>query len=338
MGDFNIDVNASGPGKDKLDEFCNLFDLTNLVKEVTCCTNNHRSTIDLILTNRPDSFQKTCSTETGVSDYHKCISTFFKSHYSKLKPKAIHYRNYKNFDVSLFLNDLEKTTLLTNSNCPNENYQHLTENFISVVEKHAPLKKKIIRGNQAPFVNRELRKAIYTRSRLRNKYWKNPTSENELRYKQQRNKCVSLRKKSMKLYLNKSAADGIVTNKSFWKFIKPFLKNKSCHAQNDIMLIQNDEIITEEKDLVEIFNKHYINIVEKSSGIKPVNVAMMHNICDNDTAINVIIEAYKNHPSVTEIKEIIEKNTTKRSFKFDSVNKSYITTILKNIDIKKPQV
>ena len=143
MGELNIDVNASGPRKDKLDEFCNLFDLTNLVKEVTCCTNNHRSTIDLILTNRPDSFQKTCSTETGVSDYHKCISTFFKSHYSKLKPKAIHYRNYKNFDVSLFLNDLEKTTLLTNSNCPNENYQHLTENFISVVEKHAPLKRKL---------------------------------------------------------------------------------------------------------------------------------------------------------------------------------------------------
>ena len=62
---------------------------------------------------------------------------------------------------------------------------------------------------------------------------------------------------------------------------------------------------------------------------------MMHNICDNDTAINVIIEAYKNHPSVTKIKEIIEKNTTKRSFKFDSVTKPYITTLLKNIDIKK---
>ena len=108
---------------------------------------------------------------------------------------------------------------MTNSNCPNENYQHLTENFLSVVEKHAPLKKKIVRDNQAPFVNREFRKASYTRSRLRNKYWKNPTSENELWYKQQRNKCVSLRKKNMKLYLNKLAAGSIVKNKSFWKFM-----------------------------------------------------------------------------------------------------------------------
>ena len=92
----------------------------------------------------------------------------------------IHGKKYKNFDESLFLNDLEKTVFLTNSNCPIENYQHLTENFLSIVEKHAPLKKEIVRGNQAPFVNREFRTAIYTRSKLRNKYWKNPTSENEL--------------------------------------------------------------------------------------------------------------------------------------------------------------
>ena len=76
------------------------------------------------------------------------------------------------------------------------------------------------------------------------------------------------------------------------------------------MLIQNDEIITEENGLVKTLDKHYINIVEKSSGIKPLNVAMMHNISDNDTAMNVIIEAYKNHPSVTKIKEIIGKSTT----------------------------
>ena len=58
MGDFNIGVNASGPGKDKLDDFCNIFDLSKLVIVVTFLTNNHRSTIYLILTNRPGSFQK----------------------------------------------------------------------------------------------------------------------------------------------------------------------------------------------------------------------------------------------------------------------------------------
>ena len=39
------------------------------------------------------------------------------------------------------------------------------------------------RGNDAPFMNKELMKAIYTRSRLRNRYFKNPTKENETSYK-----------------------------------------------------------------------------------------------------------------------------------------------------------
>ena len=65
MGDFNIDINTAGIEVDKLDEFCNLFELTNLIKTETCCTENYKSTIDLFQTNRPLSFQKTRATETG---------------------------------------------------------------------------------------------------------------------------------------------------------------------------------------------------------------------------------------------------------------------------------
>ena len=59
--------------------------------------------------------------------------------------------------------------------------------FINIVNKHAPLKKKFIRGNQAPFMTRNLRKEIYTRSRFRNKFCKIPPTENEKPYKKQRN-------------------------------------------------------------------------------------------------------------------------------------------------------
>ena len=57
-------------------------------------------------------------------------------------------------------------------------------------------------------------------------------------------------------------------NKSFWNFVKPFQANKSCHTQNDIMLIGNGEVIVEESSLAETINDHYINIVEKSSGLE----------------------------------------------------------------------
>ena len=95
MGDFNIDINKDEAiGHDKLDVFCNTLNLTNLVKSDTCFTNNHKSTIDLFLTNKPRSFQFTSVTETGLSDYHRLITPFIKSYFSRLKPKTIHYRNF----------------------------------------------------------------------------------------------------------------------------------------------------------------------------------------------------------------------------------------------------
>ena len=77
------------------------------------------------------------------------------------------------------------------------------------------------------------------RSSLRNKFWKDPSKENEILFKTQRNKCVSLRRKCIKSYFQDVTKKGLVTNKSFWNFIKLFLANKSCHTQNDIMLIEN---------------------------------------------------------------------------------------------------
>ena len=48
MGDFNIDVKSKNLGYDKLDEFCNLFNLANLIKSETRFTKNHKSVTDLL--------------------------------------------------------------------------------------------------------------------------------------------------------------------------------------------------------------------------------------------------------------------------------------------------
>ena len=67
---------------------------------------------------------------------------------------------------------------------------------MEAIDKHAPLKKKLGRGNQAPFMNRDFQKAIYTRARLKNKYWRDAYRENELAYKKQ---CINKAKKYNKL-------------------------------------------------------------------------------------------------------------------------------------------
>ena len=143
-------------------------------------------------------------------------------------------------------------------NDPNQNYNLLTDKFLGIVNKHAPLKKKFVRGNNAPFMNREFQKEIYVRSRLRNKYWVEPTSENKVAYQKQRNKCVKIRRKSIKRYMDKLSEKGIQTNKSFWYFIKPFMTNKGMIASNNITLIEGKNVITDEYIR---FHRHLINTI-----------------------------------------------------------------------------
>ena len=64
---------------------------------------NSKSIINLTLTNKALYFQKTHVAEKGLSDYHKMISTFFKTCSSKLRTKVIYDRSYKKFNESDFL-------------------------------------------------------------------------------------------------------------------------------------------------------------------------------------------------------------------------------------------
>ena len=41
MGDFNIDIKCKGVGSNNLNDFCDIFHLTNIVKSDTCFTKTH---------------------------------------------------------------------------------------------------------------------------------------------------------------------------------------------------------------------------------------------------------------------------------------------------------
>ena len=172
---------------------------------------HNKSTIDLILTSKPQIFSDDNVTETGGSNCHKLITTFMKPHISRLKLQNVHYCSYKNFNEETF-SDVKEADFSSETRNLDKNYLVPTNVFSNIVNKHAPLKKKILRGNDVPFMDKELRKAIYTRSRLRNRYFKNPTKNNETFYKKQRNKCVSLREKSITHYFSKITSRGIMTN------------------------------------------------------------------------------------------------------------------------------
>ena len=149
-----------------------------------------------------------------------------KSTVSRLKLKRIKYHSYRNFVPENFLKDVKQANLVFDETDPNKCYDQLIGTFRNVVDKHAPMKTKFLRGNNAPFMNPELKKAIYTRSRFKNRLNKYPSKQNEKIYKKQRKKCVALRKKAIKNYFKKVTNKGLMSNKAFWDLVKPFLSNK----------------------------------------------------------------------------------------------------------------
>ena len=93
--------------------FCKTYKFLGFVRESTCFKNpDNPSCIDLILTNKHLSFQRSCAIKTGLSDFHKMVLTVMKIHFPKRKPRIITCPKYKKIRKETFLiylqHDVEK--------------------------------------------------------------------------------------------------------------------------------------------------------------------------------------------------------------------------------------
>ena len=113
------------------------------------------------------NFFKTNTVFTGLLDFHKLVLFVFKSIFPKSKPNETTYRNFKNFIEENFNKEL-KTNL--GEKCV-KNYASFENVFLDSLNKHAPLKKKVIRRNHAPYVTKSLRNAMMKRSNLQMIYF-----------------------------------------------------------------------------------------------------------------------------------------------------------------------
>ena len=117
---------------------------------------------------------------------------------------------------------------------------------------------------------------------------------------------MSLRKKSIKQYFKNIFNDSVVSNKIIWSMMKPFLTNKGHINGEEIILKCDNETVTESSVLAEMFNSHYRNIVEKTSGKKPSHFPRNNNVFDTRRAIDFIVQPYLDHSSVNRIKLLLK--------------------------------
>ena len=118
-------------------------------------------------------------------------------------------------------------------------------------------------------MNKELAKAIMTTSHLKNIFIKDKNKQNWEAFAKQRNKCTKLRKNAIKFHVAKVTENGMMTNRCFWKTVKPFLNSKGDHGQQTIILEENDKIHENPTNIPDIFNDYFVKIVETTTGKPP---------------------------------------------------------------------
>ena len=313
MGDFNMEIDDP-----KMQTFCEVYNFKSLIKQPTCYKNPIKpSCIDLMLTNFPRMCQSTCVIETGLSDFHLMTVTVLRKTLKKVRPRIINYRSFKHFSNEAFRvsfkNNLSNEVYVNNDN----GLERFCKTAIDTLNKIAPIKKKYARGNQMPFMTKELSKEIMLKSRLRNKFLIDKTDENRFLYTQQRNKCVALLRKTKKTYYENLDEKNVTDNKKFWKTAKPYLSDKSVKCDK-INLNENGELLKSDSETAEVFNNFFSNIVKnlKIPAYKNLNTNI-ENV--KDPVFRAILK-YKNHPSIIAIKE----KSKNQKFSFHEVNNEKI--------------
>ena len=151
--------------------------------------------------NKPKRFYKSHSFATALSDCYKLIVSILRTLFQKLPPKFVICRFKKIFHESNFVRDLDSRLI------QGELYKNCEDQYtiFEVLNYHAPLKQKSVRGNHPPFLTRELSKGIMTKSKV----------ENFVAYKRAKNKCNSLTRKPKRKFFKEATKSGVMSNRTF---------------------------------------------------------------------------------------------------------------------------
>ena len=101
--------------------------------------------------------------------------------FQKKVPKIIAYRSYKKIGNAEFCDDINNFAF------DQSDVSNFKETMFNIFDKHAPIKQKYLRANEAPFMTKELHREIMKRSRLLNNFLRTKSQESRLKYYKNRN-------------------------------------------------------------------------------------------------------------------------------------------------------
>ena len=208
MGDLNCNLltEVVSNNSSHLLNIIDIYGLSQLNTEPTRVTQYSSTLIDLCLTNSPDKISKSGVLNIGISDHSAIYLTRKVAHLCSNMHKTVEVRQLKNFNEAEFLRDLRMIDWkrVTMHNNPNEMWYLWKHLLASVIDKHAPLRKKRVQNKWSPWITNELLHEIHKRDSLKKKAASTNDPSIWKKFKDARNKANNLVKKAKRKYFSQN--------------------------------------------------------------------------------------------------------------------------------------
>ena len=243
-------------------------DLYCLINKATRKTKTSETLLDLILTNNKRTTLTSGVVDTLISD-HSLVYTVLRSSAPRLHSRKIFSRSLKTFSKQNFVRDMQMALfhIMDLFDDVDDKLYTFEQLYLDILDEHALHKHSHIRGKQVPYMymTEQWCKAIRHRNKLWKIFMRQRTDKNNEKYRCQRNTCTSLRRKAIREHFKRKSSKPENPHE-FWSAYRPFLNSKAKQA-NDIILKDNDIVISDKKDIADLFNNHFVQIANYAAQV-----------------------------------------------------------------------
>ena len=150
-----------------------------------------------------------------------------------------------------------------------------------------------------------------------------------LELKKHQNYTKRLGRRTRKSFYEGLDPKSITDSKKFWRTISPLFTDKGG-IRDKIVLVENEEIISDDGQVAETFNDFFSRSVE-ALGITE-NQLLLNRVDESEVGVDACIKEYETHPSIISIKKHVDIET---EFIFHPVTTEDMEKKIASLDSKK---
>ncbi|XP_057302789.1 uncharacterized protein LOC130636955 [Hydractinia symbiolongicarpus] len=227
LGDINANYNVKSSHKE-LKEIITSQGFYQIVEKATRITAETKTLIDVILTNKRSNVKVTDVIPLSLSD-HDCVLCVRKINHNKIPHRTIKCRNYakdnhEDFQEDLRSRDWSRLYMITNVNAA---WLYFKQILFPMLDKHAPIIEKRVKGKRCPWLPNDIKKDMNTRDQLLRKARKSNKGSDWSAYKTLKNRCNNRIKYARQKYHSDLLSENCRSPAKFWKCLKEILPPKN---------------------------------------------------------------------------------------------------------------